>query len=619
MTINAESFKGGSSGAGTGLDILSRPSLVGRERASPFSLLSQALFWRPRHLAASPALGYLPLIFWLMEAARPQRIVQFGVGDGVAYMGMCQAVERLGEVSTCLGFESPAARLPAPMRGEHDRHYPDFSLILEADPLKEAHRFKGEIDLLILNQDLESESVLLLRQDWAPRLSRRAAVLRMRPAGALFDREAGALFADRGESILVGPMSPGGRVMEILLYGEEQPERLRALAALHPGDAAHMAVRQAFNRLGQGVENAWRAEDLARERGGLHATAFELERQAEERARLRDLELLREEVGALEARLAQARRAEAALSEARQELELLQDEKGALEIRLAAERAAREERSGALEAQLAQALRAAAAPDLTERVAALELEKTALEAQLAEARAAHEERVEDIAVLTRRFTDAHAAARPLASGAIHEAGPPAAAALRPARAEEALDLEAAHEAALLEARRAAEAASRVAPAADAARSAAPSATGAATRRRSSFGAGTLTSLSFWVRRGLGAAPKGEGPLWEEAVRTEGGPSAFARDLRQKRRFAEAVEIESVLWRAKRTPQRLRTLAFTLGRREAQRRSTRPYFTEEDFKALEDSCLKAMNAGEMQQAGAAFAEAANAGLAFQNKA
>ena len=53
---------------GTEIAAVAHPTLPARGEDLHIPLSSQALFWRPHHPAASPALGQLPFVFWLIEA-----------------------------------------------------------------------------------------------------------------------------------------------------------------------------------------------------------------------------------------------------------------------------------------------------------------------------------------------------------------------------------------------------------------------------------------------------------------------------------------------------------------------------------------------------------------------
>ena len=70
---------------------------------TPFA--AKSLFWRLRYLKSGPFLRHVPFLFWLVETQRPTCAVQLGVGDGVSYFAVCQAVEKLGLSGRCYGLD----------------------------------------------------------------------------------------------------------------------------------------------------------------------------------------------------------------------------------------------------------------------------------------------------------------------------------------------------------------------------------------------------------------------------------------------------------------------------------------------------------------------------------
>lgn len=230
-------------------------------------LSSPAVFWRPRHLAPSPMLNKLPYLFWVVDTLRPQTIVQIGLGDGLVYMALCQAAERIGAQTALTGLadsdQGVDSLLPAAFLARHNTEYAEFS-ILSARPLAEAARqHDGEVDLLVLNSPLDEAGTKALTENWLPMLSDRAVILVCEPERVLAE---GALqrnlLSPRDRPALCGPMSPGHGLLDVILHGQRQPERLLALTA-HMGDSAlRMVARQVFGRLGQGLHDELEVEEL---------------------------------------------------------------------------------------------------------------------------------------------------------------------------------------------------------------------------------------------------------------------------------------------------------------------------------------------------------------------
>ena len=419
MTESATSRGSNQTSDATKVMTVSSPLVPTAEQDLRIPVLSQAAFWRPRHLAASPILGQIPFLFWLMETIRPQTVVQFGIGDGVVYMGLCQASERLGDSTVCTGFDTNEPLMPPALREQHDAQYSDFSVLLPRDPLADLCRFDSEIDLLVLNQALEPEALAHFQRDWLPRLSDRSVVLVCHPEGVVPDEAVHQnLFPDKERLILLGPVSPGGHAVEAVLHGKDQPERLMIMAAQRPGKPAYLTARQVFNRLGQGIEATLEARGFQRERETLRASL----QSAETALKAREAELSDQQAEVKAARAAEAveisRQAEMsarlhdleqALSWKSSENATLSAETGALKTRVEEleqlTRTLEAEHTAALET--ARTGEVAVVADLKAQIDVLGAEKDTLETQLADARAAHTRERDDL----RHQIDALAAHR----------------------------------------------------------------------------------------------------------------------------------------------------------------------------------------------------------------
>ncbi|WP_189382155.1 class I SAM-dependent methyltransferase [Gemmobacter nanjingensis] len=231
-------------------------------------LSSQAVFWRPRHVAGSPLLEDIPYLFWVLETVRPRSVVQVGLGDGLLYLALCQAVERLGTDAVCLGIQEDAAELPEALRHAHDSQYGDFSLILRGDRAGEALQ-PGEIDMLVVDAGLSAAQAGGVVRDWLPRLSRHGIVLVCNPDGqAVEGALRAALYGDDNLLRIAGPLSPAAGRLDALLWGADQPERLKRLAASNWSTPAHRGARLVFGRLGRALVDAWAVSELRESRRG---------------------------------------------------------------------------------------------------------------------------------------------------------------------------------------------------------------------------------------------------------------------------------------------------------------------------------------------------------------
>lgn len=320
--------------------------VLGREILNPIS--NWALFWKPRYLAPSPALVHLPYLFWLIENHAPRRVVQLGVGDGVAYLGVCQAIDKLRLDAACWGISLPENGREASCAAieNSEKFYDDFSIV-KAEKMATAHRHfrNGGIDLLIVNTPLDEESAALLNSEWKELLSERGLIVvldsttRMTESGAtswldpLLAAHPG-IELDQGEGLVT------------LVVGADQNSRIGRLADLELGMAGYREARQVFRRLGDSIVARTRVSDLEEtldaDSKSLTEARNELARNRDELAKARSSEEdavqqlaatqarifdLQNERQELRSRLADAKKAE-------EEVDRLKAERGTLEDEL---------------------------------------------------------------------------------------------------------------------------------------------------------------------------------------------------------------------------------------------------------------------------------------------
>lgn len=254
--------------------------IPGSDILSP--LASRSLFWRARYLEASPALCHIPLLFWLTEAARPRIAVTLGVTDAVPHFALCQAVEKLGLESLCIGIEpaSEADAQPADLskqRAFNEINFAEFSQILQAAPGKDGFiPPESKIDLLLINRPITQQLLDTLDTHWLPQLSERSLIVVLHDEDTAED---GSLFrhlSAAGNSFTCDLDSRAS----VIFHGPEQNDRLQRLAGLKPGLPGYLAVRNIFARLGELHSNAERLAgetsntDIARRKQDEQAAAL---------------------------------------------------------------------------------------------------------------------------------------------------------------------------------------------------------------------------------------------------------------------------------------------------------------------------------------------------------
>jgi hypothetical protein len=136
-------------------------------------------------LADSSSFSHLPVLFWLLEALRPRTMIKLGVGDGVAYFAVCQAMADLVPGGQCYGVDGWADNegvVPTKIEDHNARVHYGRSELIDAEPWQAASRFAdGSVDLLFIDTGLDTDKVESLRSNWLTKIA---------PGGAL-------LFADR--------------------------------------------------------------------------------------------------------------------------------------------------------------------------------------------------------------------------------------------------------------------------------------------------------------------------------------------------------------------------------------------------------------------------------------
>lgn len=233
----------------------------GREILNPAA--SWTPFWKPRFVAASPALAHIPFLFWLIENHAPQRIVQLGVGDGVGYLALCQAVDKLGLNAACRGISLRGGQEPgSDAVAHHDKMYEDFSILsVEELPTANRHYRKGGIDLLVINTPLEAEIAGVLADKWNGLMSDRGLIV-------VFDSK--EQMAREGAHPWLIPLLDTHPAIELeqgdgliaLATGPNQDGRISRLADLELGMAGYREARQVFQALGDRIVAGHCMEEL---------------------------------------------------------------------------------------------------------------------------------------------------------------------------------------------------------------------------------------------------------------------------------------------------------------------------------------------------------------------
>lgn len=240
------------------------------QQMSYVPLSTPSVFWRPRHVTRSAMLMHVPYLFWLMEVVRPTTVLQIGLDDGLAYMTLCQAVERTGLKTSVLGVPNfddaqAEARLPEPFHARHEIEYSDFSSLTQQDLASISEGYPHGLDMLVLNTYLDPLMVHGLAEHIVPLLTDKGVILICHPQECRNDARAfysHVSLANR--KCVCGKRSPGRGELDVVLYGQRQPERLLSLGDEVADNSVRMVARQVFGRLGQGLVDALEVEEMQR-------------------------------------------------------------------------------------------------------------------------------------------------------------------------------------------------------------------------------------------------------------------------------------------------------------------------------------------------------------------
>ena len=80
------------------------------------SSVIKPMLLRPRFMKESDLLLHLPFLFWLVNAVRPARSAVLGLGNGVAFLALCQAIEEFSIQGRCTGKRVGDTSRPAPQK-----------------------------------------------------------------------------------------------------------------------------------------------------------------------------------------------------------------------------------------------------------------------------------------------------------------------------------------------------------------------------------------------------------------------------------------------------------------------------------------------------------------------
>jgi len=242
--------------------------------------VSMSSFWPPEHVCQPYSwVGHIPFAFWIVEASRPDVLVELGTHTGNSYFSFCQAVKRLSLPTLCHAVDTWEGDEHAGFYGEdvfqavagrNRLEYDSFSRLIRSR-FDEAHTgFENEsIDLLHIDGLHTYEAVKHDFERWLPKMSRRGIVL-------LHDTN--VYERDFGVSILFQELAQRYPTFEFLHshglgaigVGADLPGPVRNLFQASGNESSRESVRACYQRLGQVVLEQCTRADLEAITGSLN-------------------------------------------------------------------------------------------------------------------------------------------------------------------------------------------------------------------------------------------------------------------------------------------------------------------------------------------------------------
>jgi GT2 family glycosyltransferase len=211
----------------------------------------------PLRLVESDWAAHVPFAMFLIDALRPQSIVELGTLDGVSYCAFCQAVRELKLGTRCHAITDRQSdqqshdtdAMLKDLREHHDPLYEGFSTLTESTfDQALAHFEDGTIDLLHVDDRQDYAQLRQLLESWLPKMSR-SGVMLFHGIGL---RESGFGVWKLWEELK--PLYPyfeftHERGLGLITTGDALPQGLRPLMEASEQEAA--LIRQFFAQLGQ--------------------------------------------------------------------------------------------------------------------------------------------------------------------------------------------------------------------------------------------------------------------------------------------------------------------------------------------------------------------------------
>ena len=224
--------------------------------------ISGASFWMPELINLSAWIEHAPFAFWLIEAVKPQLLVELGTHLGFSYFVFNQALARLESKCRCFAVDTWRGDEHAGTYGDdvfdqvekyNREHYSDFSELVRSSFDEAVEQFQeSTIDLLHIDGRHYYDDVKHDFETWRKKLSNRGVVL---------FHDTNVRSRDFGVYRLWDELKHEypyfefleGHGLGILATGKEIPSGLQPLFAASNTLGTTGRIRGAYARLGSGV------------------------------------------------------------------------------------------------------------------------------------------------------------------------------------------------------------------------------------------------------------------------------------------------------------------------------------------------------------------------------
>lgn len=263
-------------------------------------LIRPSVFTKPVRTAPPLSwIAHVPFAFWIVDALRPERLVELGTHSGNSYSAFAQAVAAAGLPTACYAVDTwqgddhagfYAEDVFAEWKAFHDHHFGRFSTLIRGTFDEALERFAdGAIDLLHIDGLHTYDAARHDFDSWLPKMSPRGVVLLHDTNVHLEGYEVWRLWDELAERFPTFAFLHGFG-LGVVGVGADVPPDIAWLLSPNGASARLAMVRQFFAALGEArtveAEAVAQEATLADTTARLDAATAESERCRADRDRL---------------------------------------------------------------------------------------------------------------------------------------------------------------------------------------------------------------------------------------------------------------------------------------------------------------------------------------------